>query len=153
VVRALEVTLGSGRPFSSFGPGLESYPATPFHLAGLRLERGLLHDRIEVRFRSMLDAGFVDEVRELVSRPDGLSRTSRQALGYREVLAHLEDGRPLDDCIDEAVRRTRQFARRQEAWFRRDPRITWYDAPSVDNPLAVAERVLGDWKDRCPISS
>ena len=56
-------------------------------------------------------------------------------------------GPPLDECIEEAIRRTRQFARRQEAWFRRDPRIHWYDTtPEIDR---VAERVLGDWEDRC----
>jgi hypothetical protein len=53
------------------------------------------------------------------------SGTARQALGYREILCHLEQGVPLDDCLVEAVQRTRQFARRQASWFRRDPRITW----------------------------
>jgi tRNA dimethylallyltransferase len=150
IVRALEVTLGSGRPFSSFGPGLDAYPDTPFHLVGIRVERDILRERIEARFRAMVDAGLVEEVRRLVARPNGLSRTARQALGYREVLAHVEAGRPLEECIDEAIRRTRQFARRQEAWFRRDPRIRWYESR---NPLAVAEQVLGDWEDRCPLSS
>ncbi len=73
----------------------------------------------------MLEAGLVDEVRTLVTRPGGMSRTARQALGYREILAHVEDGVPLDECAQEAVRRTRQFARRQASWFGRDPRITW----------------------------
>ena len=73
----------------------------------------------------MVEAGLVDEVRALAPRPRGISRTARQALGYREVLAHVEDGVPLADCLEEAVRRTRQFARRQASWFRRDPRITW----------------------------
>ncbi len=77
----------------------------------------------------MVDAGLVDEVRALAARPGGLSRTARQALGYREILAHVEDGAPLDECLDDAVRRTRQFARRQASWFRRDPRITWAAGP------------------------
>jgi tRNA dimethylallyltransferase len=81
--------------------------------------------RIAERFAGWVAAGFVDEVRALAARPLGISRTARQALGYREVLAHVEDGRPLDECLDEAVRRTRRFARRQASWFRRDPRITW----------------------------
>ncbi len=73
----------------------------------------------------MVAAGLLDEVRALVARPGGMSRTARQALGYKELLAHVEDGVPLEACLEEAVRRTRQFARRQAAWFRRDPRITW----------------------------
>ena len=73
----------------------------------------------------MVEAGLLEEVRALVARPGGMSRTARQALGYKELLAHVEDGVPLEACQEEAVRRTRQFARRQAAWFRRDPRITW----------------------------
>ncbi|HET9443909.1 MAG TPA: tRNA dimethylallyltransferase, partial [Acidimicrobiales bacterium] len=148
IVRALEVTLGSGRPFSGFGPGLESYPPTRYRLVGLRLARPELDRRIEQRLAAMAAGGLVEEVRALVERhPGGLSRTAGQALGYREVLRHVVDGEPLEERVAEAVRRTRRFARRQEAWFGRDPRITWYDA--ADNPLAVAERVLGDWSSRC----
>jgi tRNA dimethylallyltransferase len=154
VVRALEVTLGSGRPFSSFGPGLDVYPDVGFHLAGLRVDRQILGGRIEARFGAMMAAGLLDEVRGLAARRPPLSRTARQALGYRELLAHLEDGAPLDACVAEAVRRTKRFARRQDVWFRRDPRITWFDTSSDDgnpgNPVALAERVLGDWEDRCP---
>jgi tRNA dimethylallyltransferase len=124
VVRALEVTVGSGQPFSSFGPGLEAYPETRFAVVGLPLAPD--SDRqIEERFAAQMEAGFVDEVRELARRPEGLSRTARQALGYRELLSHLERGVPLDVARAEAIRRTKVFARRQWAWFRRDPRIVW----------------------------
>ena len=91
---------------------------------GLALPPEEIDRRIEARFAAMVAAGLVDEVRALVARPGGMSRTARQALGYREILAHVEDGVPLDQCVEEAVRRTRQFARRQASWFRRDPRIT-----------------------------
>jgi tRNA dimethylallyltransferase len=143
IVRALEVTIGSGRPFSSFGPGLDTYDDDrPFHLAGLRVEREELDRRIEARFAGMLDDGFLDEVRRLASQDPPLSRTAGQALGYRELLRHVVDGEPIERCVDEAVRRTRKFARRQEAWFRRDPRIAWY-AGEIDS---LVERVLGDWE-------
>jgi tRNA dimethylallyltransferase len=125
VVRALEVTLGSGRPFSSFGPGLEQYPDTGTILLGLPFEPEVVDRRIAERFEAFMAAGLLEEVQALARRPGGLSRTARQALGYRELLAHVEDGEPLDACVDEAVRRTRAFARRQWAWFRRDPRIRW----------------------------
>ncbi len=125
VVRALEVTLGTGRPFSSFGPGLDEHPETPFTLIALRWDRSKLDRRIEARYRHQLAAGFVDEVRALVTGPRPLSRSAAQALGYKEIAEHVLDGRPLDECVDLAVRRTRRFARRQERWLRRDPRIHW----------------------------
>jgi tRNA dimethylallyltransferase len=140
VVRALEVTLGAGRPFSSFGPGLTEYPPTEYLLVGVALPPAVVGRRIVERYRWQLDAGFVDEVRGLARRPPGLSRTARQALGYKELLAHVEDGVPLDDAVDLAVRRTRQFARRQRAWFRRDPRIVWLDAS--EDPAEVLPGLL-----------
>jgi len=127
VVRALEVTLGSGRPFSSFGPGLAVYRPTPVTLAGVRFAPALHDPLIERRFHALLDAGLVEEVRALAARPGGMSRTARQALGYRELLAHIEDGVPLDEAVTRAIARTRAFARRQWAWFKRDPRIVWLD--------------------------
>ena len=125
VVRALEVTIGSGRPFSSFGPGLLVYPDTPYRLVGVDCDRDLLDARIAARYRRQLDAGFVDEVRRLAGSPAGIGRTAAQALGYRELLAHVAGEVDLETAVDRAVHRTRRFARRQQRWFRRDPRITW----------------------------
>jgi len=140
VVRALEVTLGAGRPFSEFGPGLEVYPMSGVPQVGLAVGAEETDRRIGERFSAMVDAGLVDEVRGLASRTRGISRTARQALGYREILAHVEDGVPLADCLEEAVRRSRQFARRQASWFRRDPRIRWSADPAEASELL--ERAL-----------
>jgi len=136
VVRALEVTLGSRAPFSSFGPGLEAYPPTPFRLLGVELPGETVAARIAARYADQLAAGFVDEVRRLAADPRGLSRTARQALGYRELLAHVEEGVDLDESVDLAVGRTRKFARRQRSWFRRDPRIEWLRA---DDPMLLVD--------------
>lgn len=151
VVRALEVTLGSGRPFSSFGPGLDAHPPTRFVQAGVWLPRPVVADRIAARVAAMVAAGLVAETAALAARPGGLSRTASQALGYREVLAHLDGWSSLEQAADEAVRRTRAFARRQRVWFRRDPRITWYGA--AGNPFAVLPALLGDWSAPCPATS
>jgi tRNA dimethylallyltransferase len=141
IVRALEVTEGSGRPFSSFGPGLTAYPPTAVRLLGVRLPRPVVDARIAERYRAQLAAGFLDEIRALAARPAGLSRTAAQALGYKELLAHVAGEVALDDALDDAITRTRRFARRQERWFRRDPRITWFEPPAGDpDPLLV----LGD---------
>jgi tRNA dimethylallyltransferase len=143
VVRALEVTLGSGRAFSSFGPGLGAYPASPFRIAGVWLPRQVVADRIAHRYVDQLAAGFVDEVAALAGRPGGLSRTASQALGYRELLDHVAGRSSLDEAVDTAVRRTRRFARRQRAWFRRDPRITWM--ANARDPVALLPALLGHW--------
>jgi tRNA dimethylallyltransferase len=142
LVRALEVTVGSGKPFSSFGPGLSRYPKSArFRLAGVWLPRPVLAARIEARYRAQLDDGFLDEVGRLSAA--GMSRTARQALGYRELLDHLAGHGSLEEAVDAAVRRTREFARRQRAWFRRDPRITWLGAAA--NPVELLPALLGDW--------
>lgn len=133
LLRALEVTLGSGRPFSSFGPGLERYPPTGVALVGVDRSPDELDCRIADRFAYLMDGGLLDEVKTLASAPGGLSRTARQALGYRELLGHVEKGVPLEEAVEEAIRRTRVFARRQRAWFRRDPRIVWLDPD--DDPV------------------
>ena len=140
VVRALEVTVGSGRPFSTFGPGLDAYPENGVAQVGLSVPPEEIDARIDARFDRMVEGGLVDEVRGLATRPAGMSRTARQALGYREVLAHVEDGVPLSTCVEEAKQHTRQFARRQASWFRRDPRVRW--AGSTEEAQALLQETL-----------
>ncbi len=125
VVRALEVTLGSGRPFSSFGPGVDQYPPIEFEQVGLQWPRDVLTTRIAQRVRRMMSAGLLAEVEQLLAEPSDLSRTARQALGYKELMSHLEGEVSLDEAVQSVILRTRQFAVRQERWFRRDPRIRW----------------------------
>ena len=141
VVRALEVTLGSGRPFSSFGPGLERYRPSLINQIACDRPRPSLDDRIHRRYDLQMELGFLDEVATVASRPDGMSRTARQALGYKELLEHLENKMPLDEALDLAKQRTRRFARRQQRWFRRDPRIEWFDLDE-NTTDQVLERVL-----------
>ncbi len=140
VVRALEVCEGSGRPFSSFGPGLDSYPPTPVAQIGLAWDRERLATRIEARVRAMVDAGLLDEVRRV--RAAGTSRTAAQALGYKELIDHLEGQATVDEAVGRIVLRTRQFAVRQERWFRRDPRVRWVTIAS--DPVAEAAPAVRD---------
>jgi len=137
VVRALEVTMGSGRPFSSFGPGLEKYPPSRIAMFGLDVDLHVLRGRIADRYTQQLGAGFLAEVEHLRSRPGGISRTARQALGYAELLDHLDNGTSLDEAVASAITRTNQFARRQQRWFRRDPRITWIPSDGTDHENAL----------------
>jgi tRNA dimethylallyltransferase len=129
VVRALEVTIGSGRPFSSYGAGLRTYGPVRVVQVGLRLDVESVDVRIATRFHEWLDQGLLAEIETLVNAPGGLSRTARQAVGYRELLRHIERGEPLESCVDEAITQSRRLARRQRSWFQRDPRVEWFDEP------------------------
>jgi tRNA dimethylallyltransferase len=141
VIRALEVTIGGGRPFSDYGPGLDHYPSSEVVQVGVAVDRARLAERIAVRFDQQLEGGLVEEVARLDRRPEGWSRTAAQALGYKELLDHVRHGVALEQCRDLAITRTRRFAVRQERWFRRDPRIVWIDADQAD-PVGA---VLGAW--------
>jgi tRNA dimethylallyltransferase len=140
VIRALEVTLGSGRPFSSFGPGLDAYPPSPVIQIGLRWPRPMLAGRIEQRVTEMIGGGLLEEVQRVLGA--GMSRTARQALGYKELIDHVEGRVSIDEAVATIVVRTRQFAVRQERWFRRDPRIRWVDI--ADDPVAEALPVVAE---------
>jgi tRNA dimethylallyltransferase len=146
IVRALEVIEATGRPFSSFGRGLREYGPSvfPLRMAGVWLSRAVVAERIERRVGAMRDAGLLDEVRALTAQGP-LSRTATQAIGYKELVAHLDGMEPsLDAAFAGVVSRTRAFARRQRMWFRRDPRITWFAA--ADNPDRVLPALLASWE-------
>ena len=127
IIRALEVCIGSGRPFSSFGEGIGAFPDNGTVFIGIRWDRGALSERIARRVDVMVRNGLVEEVRALLVEPEGMSATAAQALGYKEMIAHVRGESTLEDAVGEIVLRTRQFAVRQERWYRRDPRIRWVD--------------------------
>jgi tRNA dimethylallyltransferase len=144
IVRALEVCLGSGKLFSTFGPGVDSYPVSEVVQVGLRWPRPVIASRIENRVHRMIEDGLIAEV-EAISRV-GFSKTSVQALGYKETMEYLDGGLSKDEAINNIITHTRQFAVRQERWFRRDPRVRWIDvnedpvgeaAPFVIDALGV----------------
>lgn len=138
VVRALEVTIGSGRPFSSFGPGVDTYPSSPVLQIAVRRPRDVVAGLVEQRVHRMIADGLVDEVASL--HEAGMSRTAMQALGYKEIVSSIVGEIDQDEAIDMIITRTRQFAVRQERWFRRDPRVRWIDVghdPVADVAPAV----------------
>lgn len=137
IVRALEVTKGSGRPFSSYGEGLLSYGPVRVVQVGLRADFEQLDDRIAQRFHDWMAKGLFEEVRAISMSPRGFSRTARQAVGYKELLRHIEDGVDLEQCVNDAITQSRRLARRQRSWFNRDPRIEWFD-----DPIQAGERIM-----------
>ncbi|MEY3575614.1 MAG: tRNA delta(2)-isopentenylpyrophosphate transferase [Actinomycetota bacterium] len=139
IERALEVCIGSGKPFSSFGPGTAAYPLSSVRQVGIAWARATLSARVEARVHRMMADGLLDEVKHLAATTT-MSREARQALGYSELLQHLDGRLSLDEAVAQIVLHTRQFAVRQERWFRRDPRIEWVAVN--DDPVAeVAPKV------------
>ncbi|MDA0637109.1 tRNA (adenosine(37)-N6)-dimethylallyltransferase MiaA [Nonomuraea sp. MCN248] len=131
IVRALEVIEHSGRPFSATMPSYEAvYPSVQL---GLEVPRPVLDERIGTRVERMWAAGLVAEVRELLGRGLAEGRTAGRALGYAQVIRYLRGEWSEEEAFAETVRATRRFARRQESWFRRDPRVHWlpYDDPDL----------------------
>jgi len=135
IVRALEVIEMSGQPFSATLPGYDG--GLPAIQIGLRVDRPELDRRIEARVDRMWSSGFESEVGNLEGLREG--RTASRALGYQQVLRFLDGERSLERAREETARATRRFARRQESWFRRDPRIRWLDLGQDLTARALAE--------------
>jgi tRNA dimethylallyltransferase len=126
IVRALEVIEISGRPFSATMPAYEQ--ARPAVQLGLTLPRPELDRRIAARVDRMWQAGLEAEVASLVGQGLRDGKTASRALGYSQLLRYLDGEYTREQARLETIRATRRFARRQEAWFRRDPRVSWLDA-------------------------
>ena len=146
-VRALEVAAITGRPFSSYASAWDDYPGDRVRAAGVRLTPEQLSSRAEERVREMLAAGWIEEVETLVAGGFGGWLTSTHAIGYAELARHLAGELSMEDAVRQTITRTHRLARRQTAWFRRDPRIRWFDAGDggaasvVDDLVAYLEGV------------
>ena len=141
IVRALEVIEVSGQPFTATLPSYESlYPAIQL---GLRVPRDELDSRIEQRVARMWQAGFLAEVSGLEAHGLREGRTASRALGYAQVLRFLAGEWTEQQAREETVKATRRFARRQDAWFRRDPRISWLDAASSADQTGAGQHGVG----------
>ncbi|GAA0924164.1 MULTISPECIES: tRNA (adenosine(37)-N6)-dimethylallyltransferase MiaA [Streptomyces violaceusniger group] len=146
VVRALEVIEITGRPFTANLPGHEAVYDTL--QIGVDVERPELDERIALRVDRMWDAGLVEEVRRLEDAGLRSGRTASRALGYQQVLAALAGECGEEEARAETVRATKRFARRQDSWFRRDPRVHWLSGAAdrrgelLASALALVERAV-----------
>jgi tRNA dimethylallyltransferase len=144
-VRALEVAELTGQPFSSFAGSWETYEPDRVRAAGVRIPAPSLQSRIETRVAEMVERGWLDEVRGLVERGFGSWLTSAQAIGYAEFARHLAGELTLDAAIAGTMKRTWALARRQLAFFRRDPRIRWFEAGQAGAEPLVEDIVAYLW--------
>lgn len=135
VVRALEVCLTSGKPFSSFHN--EGPSERPFRVVkiGLKADRELLNERIAKRAQLMLDAGWLEETRSLLPYRN---ENALNTVGYKELLKHLDGEMTLEEAIERIVISTRQFAKRQMTWFNKDKEIKWFDMADAEAAVNYA---------------
>jgi tRNA dimethylallyltransferase len=139
IVRALEVVELTGRPFSASLPRPEYVDPRSVQV-GVDIDRDDLDRRIEARVDAMFDVGLVEEVRRLLDAGLAKGRTAPRAIGYREVAAYLRGETSEDEAREATKVATRRFARRQDSWFRKDPRVVWvrWDDPGrVEAALAA----------------
>ncbi|HEX6818136.1 MAG TPA: tRNA (adenosine(37)-N6)-dimethylallyltransferase MiaA [Ktedonobacterales bacterium] len=144
LVRALEVCLVTGRPFSE----LQGRRATPYRplLLGLNMERAALYARADARIDAMIAAGLVEETRALVERGYSWSLPAMSSLGYRQMGSYLRGEVSLDEAVEHFKLATHKYIRRQLTWFRSDTRISWLDAALPPAQLAdQAERHVTAW--------
>jgi len=145
-LRALELALGSGRPQSAW---TAAQPFREGHLRvrriGLTLPRAVLYDRIAARVAKMVAAGWVREVEMLLAAGWDPGAPAFQAIGYRQLVQHIRGEIPLEQALDETIRSTRRFAKRQSTWFRTEPDVTWFQA---DEAAVTVEQVLAFLKNR-----
>jgi tRNA dimethylallyltransferase len=146
IVRALEVIEISGRPFSATMPAYQqNRPAVQI---GLTLPRPELDRRIAARVDRMWQAGLEAEVRSLAAQGLRDGPTASRALGYQQMLRYLDGEWTLDQAREETMKATRRFARRQESWFRRDPRVRWLDATSGTLLAAASAMIMKTFESR-----
>jgi len=142
LIRALEVYRATGEPISHQQLQFEQgWPADACRVFVLRRRREELHVRIEGRVEAMIEAGLVDEVRQLTSNGRQLSRTARQAVGYREALAYLAGEYDRDEMVARIKARTRRFAKRQGTWFRSLSECRFVDMEGEVDADAVAKEI------------
>jgi tRNA dimethylallyltransferase len=136
LLRALEVTLGSDLPYSSYKNKPKSPRAFRSIKIGLHADRNIIYSRINERVLIMIKNGLLEEVKRLHAFKE---LNALQTVGYKELFTHLEDQCSLEEAISEIQKNTRRFAKRQLTWFRKDPATLWFDYQT--NPIRIATEI------------
>ena len=138
IVRALEVFLQTGKPFSSFQVSTLD-PGYTLLIMGIKYPLNTLYGRTDARIDAMIKSGLVLEVKSLLDKGYDHNLKSMQSLGYKEIVGYLKGKYNLDEAVNQLKRNTRHYARRQMIWFRKDKRIQWVDAQDSSIPCVAAQ--------------
>jgi tRNA dimethylallyltransferase len=151
VVRALELVFTEGAPWSTrlaeagtWAQASERYPTLKF---GLAIDRDALAERLAARVDAFFAQGLVQEVRGLLASGVPSTANALKAIGYREIVGALTEGRDPEAVRAAIVAATRRYAKRQRTWFRREPEVTWLDASEGEEELA--SRIVSSWEEAC----
>lgn len=154
IIRALEVYTLEGKPISEqvSRTGLQE---SPFEILffGLDMDRAALYDRIEKRVDTMIAQGFLEEVRNLYKQGFDEDAPGMQILGYRQLLTHIKGGVDWEDTLAEIKKQTRNLAKRQLTWFRREDRIKWVKISDQLSFYSIAENICNKVKDIIPFQA
>lgn len=149
VIRALEVYKVTGVPISVAMKDDDIYdiPYKVYYYV-LNMDRSKLYERINKRVDLMMEAGLLDEVKNLSK--SGLTREmqSMKGIGYKELLEYLDGEVSLDKAVENIKQFSRNYAKRQLTWFRKDPRVIWIDKDNFNNDEEVAEFIISDVKKK-----
>lgn len=141
IIRALEVYRLTGRPISSFQKQFDAErPMHDWTILGLRREKAEESRRMNARVKKMIEQGLVEEVRSLLAEEKPLSRQARCAIGYAEIIEHLEGRMSLEDAIEEIKKNTRRLAKGQRTWFKTFRQVRWIDVGPEETAESVIER-------------
>ncbi len=145
VIRAIEVTLLTGRPYSEQAQSFtqNAYANIPVLMVGLRWQREELEQRIRERVDRMMDKGLLEEARMLYSKGIPLDHPSMMGLGYRQLFSYFTGDYTLEQAIEQIKIETRRFAKRQMTWFSRDLRIHWFDMNAQTDPQTLIGTICG----------
>jgi tRNA dimethylallyltransferase len=146
IIRALEVFHTTGIPITIHHERQLRDKRYDTSFVGLAWERSALYDRINRRADSMIDAGFIGEVRMLLEMGFDERLKALQTVGYKEAFAYLRGDIPLDRMIELMKQNTRRFAKRQLTWFRPDDRIRWREVAEETDIRSIAEKVAADFR-------
>lgn len=144
VIRALEVYKLTGKPFSSYNAGDDFYNSEyDIYYYVLTMDREKLYNRINLRVDIMMEKGLLNECIKLKEMGYTSSMQSMQGIGYKEILYYLEGDVKLQEAINMIKQGSRNYAKRQLTWFRRDPRVTFLDKDILSN-VEILEKIIGD---------
>lgn len=145
IIRALEVYRLTGKPISSFQKQFEADgPSQEWRIVGLRRDKPVEGRRINARVKKMIELGLVEEVRSLLAEDKPLSQQASAAIGYAEIIEHLQGRLPLDDAIERIKKNTRRLAKGQRTWFKTFRNVNWIDVAEEESVEHVLAR-LGPW--------
>ncbi|MHC1739469.1 MAG: tRNA (adenosine(37)-N6)-dimethylallyltransferase MiaA [Ignavibacteriaceae bacterium] len=145
VIRALEVLNISGEPIWKHQTEYERKVDLDFFQYGLNWKRDLLYDNINRRVDEMMSAGFMDEVKNLLNMGYDLSYNSMNTVGYKEIIHYLDGKTGLNAAVEAFKKATRNYAKRQMTWFRKDKRIRWFEIDSYDDLSQITDSIIKDF--------